>query len=231
MLSAKKILIIEDNHVLSQSLVEQLEIDREFIIDQADHAAAALATLSDHQYDIILLDISLPDMDGRALCQSIRQSGVGVPIIMLTTADTQNDPIPGLDYGANDFLIKPFRFGTLLARVRAQLRQYEKIDETDLTIGPYRFQPGAQLLFDPESQHKVYLTEKQTEILKLLYQANGTFVDRRTMLNKIWGYNNTVDTHTLETHIYRLRQKIETTSSRQKMILTGQGGYCLSMGF
>ncbi len=229
MVSTKKVLIIEDDTALSHSLVEQLEIDREFSVDQSDHAATALAILKENQYDIILLDIGLPDMDGRELCQIFRQSGVSIPVIMLTAADTEADTIQGLDAGANDYVTKPFRFGVLLARMRAQLRQYEKSDEANLTIGPYRFRPGAKLLLDSEDQYKIYLTEKETAILKLLYRAGGAFVDRQTMLNKIWGYNNRVTTHTLETHIYRLRQKIEDSPSQQKIILTGQGGYCLSV--
>ncbi len=225
MMSVKKILIIQDNHALRQSLVALLEIDREFIVDQVDHAASALTRLNDAQYDIILLD--LPDMDGRELCRLLRQSGVGIPIIMLTTTETQDDAILNLDAGAYDSIIKPFYFGVLLARLRAQLRQYEKSDEASLIIGPYRFQPGAKLLFDSEGQSKIYLTEKETAILRLLYRAEGGFVDRQTMLNTIWGHSNQVDTRTLETHIYRLRQKIETTPSRKKMILTRQGAYCL----
>ena len=173
------------------------------------------------------MDVDLPDIDGREVCKQIRAAGVSSPIIMLTAAADDGDTIRGLDAGANDYVTKPFRFAVLLARIRAQLRSHEQSEDAVFRIGPYEFRPAAKLLID-ERQHKIRLTEKETSILKYLYRAGEKSVSREELLAEVWGYNAGVTTHTLETHVYRLRQKIEPDAAGAKLLITETGGYRLA---
>ena len=227
MRSFRKILIVDDDPALRHSLAEQLEQHGEFSAVESDTAVEALATAGRERFDAILLDIGLPDMDGRELCRRMRSAGVSAPIVMLTAADSEADTVTGLDAGANDYVTKPFRLSVLLARLRAHLRQSEHSDDAVLTIGPYTFQPGAKLMVDGGARKKVRLTEKETAILKYLYRAGDRVIGRDTLLGEVWGYNAGVTTHTLETHVYRLRQKIERDPAHAEILLTEPGGYRL----
>ncbi len=227
MTAAKKILIVDDDNALRQSLGEQLSMYDEFSSSEVENGQAALDAVKARGFDLILLDVGLPDMDGRELCKLMRRSGVKVPIIMLTGADSEADTILGLDSGANDYVTKPFRLGVLLARIRAQLRQHEQSEDATFSIGHYTFRPAAKMLIAPDSKSKIRLTEKETAILKYLYRARDQVVSRDVLLNEVWGYNAGVATHTLETHIYRLRQKIETDPSNAQLLVTEGGGYRL----
>ncbi|HBA42192.1 MAG TPA: DNA-binding response regulator, partial [Alphaproteobacteria bacterium] len=173
------------------------------------------------------LDVGLPDMDGREACRVMRKQGVTCPIIMLTGADSEADTILGLESGANDYVVKPFRFGVLLARIRAHLRQHEQSEDAVFNIGRYTFKPAAKVMLDDADGSKIRLTEKETAILKFLYRAGAKIVGRDVLLHEVWGYNAAVTTHTLETHIYRLRQKIEDNPSEAQLLVTDQGGYKL----
>lgn len=226
MSSIKKILIVDDDDALRGSLVEQLQLHEEFSCSAVASAAAGLDHARSNHADLVLLDVGLPDMDGREACRLMRKAGVKVPIIMLTGADTDSDTILGLDAGANDYVTKPFRFGVLLARIRAHLRSHESSDDAVFKIGPYSFRPGAKVLLDAEEK-KIRLTEKETSILKYLYRAGARVVGRDVLLAEVWGYNSGVTTHTLETHIYRLRQKIEKDPSSAELLVTETGGYRL----
>ena len=146
---------------------------------------------------------------------------------MLTAHGSDADTILGLDSGANDYIPKPFRLGVLLARLRAQLRQFELSDDATFPIGPYTFRPSAKMLLNADSNRKIHLTEKETAILKYLYRMGDRPVTREVLLDEVWGYNAGVTTHTLETHIYRLRQKIEPEPTNAKILVTEPGGYRL----
>ncbi len=222
----RRILIVDDDAALRQSLAEQLERHAEFASRECDSAAAALAIIGDERFDAVLLDIGLPDMDGRELCRQMRRAGLNVPIVMLTGSDSEADTVLGLDAGANDYVTKPFRLNELLARLRAHLRQSEHSDDAVLTIGPYTFRPSAKLMTDSSGRKKVRLTEKEAAILKFLYRA-GRVIGRDTLLGEVWGYNAGVTTHTLETHVYRLRQKIERDPAHAEILVTEPGGYRL----
>jgi len=224
----KRILLVEDDEALRETLADQLRLHEEFATVEAQSAAEAIELSKSQRFDLILLDIGLPDMDGREACRLLRRAGLKTPIIMLTGADSEADTILGLDSGANDYITKPFRLGVLLARVRAQLRQHELTEDAVFTIGPYSFQPAAKLLIDGETKKKVRLTEKETAILKYLYRAGDKVVGRDVLLDEVWGYNAAVATHTLETHIYRLRQKIAADPSNARILLTETGGYRLN---
>ncbi|HRO33748.1 MAG TPA: response regulator transcription factor [Brevundimonas sp.] len=222
----KTLLIIDDDNDLREALAEQLALNEEFRTVQAATAGDGVRQAQEVRADLILLDVDLPDMDGREACRLLRQSGVSTPIIMLTAQGSETDTVMGLDAGANDYVTKPFRFAVLLARIRAHLRSHEQSEDAVFAIGPYEFRPAAKVLLDPKSR-KIRLTEKETNILKYLYRAGTKAVSREELLTEVWGYNAGVTTHTLETHIYRLRQKIEPEPGQTRLLLTDAGGYRL----
>ncbi len=225
-MTARKILIVDDDPDLREALVEQLSLFEEFEPQEADSATRGVQAARTGHIDLVLMDVGLPDMDGREAVKIMRKSGFSGPIIMLTGHDTDSDQILGLEAGANDYVAKPFKFAVLLARVRAQLRQHEQSEEAVFTIGPYTFRPSAKLLVDGKGG-KVRLTEKETSILKFLYRAGDKVITRDVLLHEVWGYNAGITTHTLETHIYRLRQKIEKDPANAQLLITEGGGYKL----
>lgn len=225
--NGKRLLLVDDDTALLEMLTEQLQLHEEFQSITASSGKEALDAIKDHNFDVIILDVGLPDMDGREVCRLMRRSGVKAPIIMLTGADTDADTILGLDAGANDYIPKPFRLGVLLARLRAHIRQHERSDDAVFTIGPYTFQPSSKLLINNDDNKKVRLTDKEAAILKYLYRAGAQVVSRDVLLDEVWGYNAGVTTHTLETHVYRLRQKIEIDPSNASLLVTEAGGYRL----
>ena len=227
MTNGKRVLLVDDDDTLRNMLCEQLQLHEEFSTADTGSAAEALTMAKDEYFDVIILDVGLPDMDGRDVCRLMRRNGVKSPIIMLTGADTDADTILGLDAGANDYVTKPFRLGVLLARLRAHIRQHERSDDAVFTIGPYSFQPSAKLLVDETANRKIRLTDKEAAILKYLYRTGDRVVSRDTLLDEVWGYNAGVTTHTLETHVYRLRQKIESDPSNARILVTEAGGYRL----
>ena len=226
MSTARKILVVDDDADLRESLTEQIALYDEFETASAATATEGVARARAENIDLILMDVGLPDMDGREACKLLRKNGYKGPVIMLTAQDSDSDTILGLESGANDYVTKPFKFAVLLARIRAQLRQHEQSEDAVFAIGSYTFKPAAKMLID-ERGGKVRLTEKETSILKYLYRAGEKVVSREVLLHEVWGYNAGVTTHTLETHIYRLRQKIEKDPSNAELLVTETGGYKL----
>ncbi|GAK34847.1 transcriptional regulatory protein YycF [alpha proteobacterium Q-1] len=227
-MSVKRILLVDDDDDLRSGLAEQLALHEEFEPAEAETATRGIEKAREISPDLIILDVGLPDIDGREACRMMRKAGIKVPIIMLTGADTDADTILGLESGANDYIAKPFRFGVLLARMRAHLRQHEQSEDAVFQIGPYVFKPANKLLVQEDKGTKLRLTEKETSILKYLYRAGGQSVSREELLNEVWGYNAGVTTHTLETHVYRLRQKMELDPSDARLLVTEPGGYRLN---
>jgi DNA-binding response OmpR family regulator len=225
-MNKRRILLVDDDAELRRTLVDQLSHYREFEIVEAGSGAEALARIREGHADLMLLDVGLPDMDGREAVKILRREGFKSPILMLTGHDTDADEILGLESGANDYITKPFRFSVLLARIRASLRQHDQSEDVVFTIGPYSFQPAAKLLEGSDGA-KVRLTDKETSILKYLYRQGPKTITRDVLLKEVWGYNNRVTTHTLETHIYRLRQKIERDPANARLLVTEEGGYRL----
>ncbi|GEQ97528.1 DNA-binding response regulator [Iodidimonas gelatinilytica] len=226
-MTVKRILLVDDDDDLRGGLAEQLSLHEEFEPTEAETASKGIEKAREVNPDLIILDVGLPDIDGREACRMMRKAGIKVPIIMLTGADTDADTILGLESGANDYVTKPFRFGVLLARMRAHLRQHEQSEDAVFQIGPYVFKPANKLLVREATGAKLRLTEKETSILKYLYRASGKSVSREELLNEVWGYNAGVTTHTLETHVYRLRQKMEDDPSDARLLVTEPGGYRL----
>jgi DNA-binding response OmpR family regulator len=221
------ILIIDDDAELRAALIEQFQMEDGFQAEGAGTATEGLERAADGRAAIILLDVHLPDMDGVDACRLLRERGVRAPIILLTGAAREEaDQVNGLDAGANDYVLKPFKFSVLLARIRAHLRSHEASEDAVFKIGPYDFKPALRLLFDDRGR-KIRLTDKETSILRYLYRSGEKPVGREELLREVWGYNSNVTTHTLETHVYRLRQKIEPEAQVPKLLITEAGGYRL----
>ncbi len=225
-MAARSILLVDDDNELRQTLLEQLSLYEEFRISEMDTAAKGIQAARAGVIDLLIMDVGLPDMDGREAVKLLRKGGFKAPIIMLTGQDTDSDTILGLEAGANDYVTKPFRFAVLLARIRAQLRQHDNSEDVTFTVGPYTFKPGQKLLIDKKGG-KLRLTEKEAAIIKYLFRAGDKVVTRDVLLEEVWGYNSGVTTHTLETHVYRLRQKIERDPSNAEILVTESGGYKL----
>ena len=220
----RRILVVDDHAASRYGTVRVLR-SAGFITMEADSGSQALE-LAREKPDLIVLDVNLPDMDGREACKLMRRNGYKGPVIMLTGQSSDSDTILGLDSGANDYITKPFRFGVLLARIRAHLRQHEHSEDATFKVGPYTFKPASKILVRDDNK-KVRLTEKETAIIKFLYRSGDQIVSRDVLLHDVWGYNAGVTTHTLETHIYRLRQKIERDPSQAEILVTEGGGYKL----
>ena len=226
MSATKKIIIIDDDDMLRETLKEQFSLHDEFMVTDAATATAGIKAIKADHSDLVILDVNLPDMDGREACKILRKNGYKGPVIMLTAQGSESDTILGLDSGANDYVTKPFRFAVLLARIRAHLRQHEHSEDAIFKVGPYTFKPSAKMLVR-EDARKIRLTEKETAIIKFLLRAGEQIVSRDVLLHDVWGYNAGVTTHTLETHVYRLRQKIERDPSHAEILVTEGGGYKL----
>jgi DNA-binding response OmpR family regulator len=220
---------VDDDADLRSALVEQVALHPEFEVEAVETAEAALAAVSDAPPDLVIMDVGLPDIDGREAVKRLRREGYRRPIIMLTAHDSDADAVLGLDSGASDYVGKPFRFVVLLARIRSQLRQYEASEDAEFQIGHYTFRPTSKNLVNANGV-KLRLTEKEAAILRYLHRAEQQPVARETLLKNVWGYNANVTTHTLETHIYRLRQKIEDNPSEAQLLVTEGGGYKLMGG-
>lgn len=223
-MTTRTVLLVDDDNDLREIVVSQLSLYEEFEVLQEATALKGIEAARSAMIDLIVMDVGLPDMDGREAVKLLRKSGFKAPIIMLTGHDTDSDTILGLEAGANDYVTKPFKFAVLLARMRAQLRQHEQSEDATFVVGPYTFKPSQKLLIDGNGG-KVRLTEKEASIIKYLYRTGGKVVSRDTLLEEVWGYNSGVTTHTLETHVYRLRQKIENDPSNATILVTESGGY------
>ena len=227
MAADRTILLVEDDDALRESLVDQLKLHEDFETVAVETGNAAMEAVRERRFDLLILDVGLPDMDGRELCRLLRRNDVKAPILMLTGADSEADTILGLESGANDYITKPFKLGVLLARIRAQLRQHERSEDAVFALGPYSFRLSAKMLLDADGNKTIRLTEKESAILKYLFRAGDAVIGRDELLNEVWGYNSGITTHTLETHVYRLRQKLEADPSNAQILVTEPGGYRL----
>ena len=225
MTTPRKLLLIEDDAEMRDLLVEQFRLREAFDIAAAATGADALRLAENGFFDLILLDIGLPDMDGRDLCRLLRRKSIFVPIILLTAMTSDADIILGLDAGANDYITKPFRMNVLVARIHAHLRQHKTSEDASFMIGPYIFRPAGRALVDPETRKQIALSEKECAIMRFLYRAGNAVVSCEALYSGVWDHSTPLTTHTLQTHIYRLRQKIEPDPANPQIIVSEGGGY------
>ena len=194
----------------------------------AEAASSLLCRAS--RADLVLIDTDLPDGDGRDLVAALRRRGVMLPMILLSDAASEDDIVAGLDAGADDYLVRPLRIREFAARIRAQFRITVGCDEDDMRVGVLTYRPATRTAFHPFLSQPVRLTEKEAALLGRLCRAEGRPVSRTTLLREVWGYSPSVSSHTVETHIYRLRRKIEGSPGTPPIVLSDEGGYRLSTG-
>ena len=222
-----RILVIVDDPFLRATLKEQFAAEGFDEIFEAENLIEAFREIDERLPDLVILDIRLPDGNGVEICRKLRDRGFSKPIIMLTGQNAEQDIIASLEAGANDYVIKPMRMGELLARVKSQLWQHKASDTARFSIGGLSFIPANKLLKSTDENRKVILTEKESTILKYLYRAHPNCVPKEELLAEVWGFQNGLSTHTAETHIYRLRQKVKRLTSKN-IIITNTLGYSLS---
>ena len=225
--SSSRLLIVDDDAYLRASLRQQLAVEGFNDVFEVGVVADLDKVLSHANPDLILLDIQMPDGNGIDICQRLRRNGFAKPIVMLTAKGAEGDIVLGLEAGANDYITKPLRLGELIARIRTQLRQFRASDDARFEIGNLSFVPANKMLHEIGSERMQALTEKEATILKFLYRALPNDVTKDELLAEVWGFQNGVSTHTLETHIYRLRQKISRLTKKQ-LVLTIEKGYRLA---
>jgi DNA-binding response OmpR family regulator len=230
-LSTKRsVLLVEDHPAVSEMLLDYLGGQHGFaiIVARTLDEAGKITNDPEQRLDAVLLDIGMPDGDGRDFCATLRRHGHKMPVIMLTGRNGEADIVRGLDLGANDYVAKPFRLNELLARLRAQLRIFDISDSAVFSVGPYTFQPGKRLLQDLVRNRRIVLTRMEAALLRALHLSDDRAVTRDDLSHKVWGRNSAATTHSLETHIYRLRQKMEANPRKPVLLISEGGGYRLN---
>jgi DNA-binding response OmpR family regulator len=224
----RTILIVDGDTAMRETLREQLTRDGAFAVVEAGSAREAESRLFSHhaRFAAVIMDAMLPDGDGHAVCARMRADGLAMPVILLNGADG----ISGTDDTIT--IAKPFRLSELMTRLRTRLdaRAAEPEAPAAIRIGPYEFSPADKALRDGTDNPRIRLTEKEAAILVFLHRMGARAVPRQELLAKVWGYNPAVTTHTLETHIYRLRRKIEANPAKACLLITEAGGYRLAVG-
>lgn len=214
---AKRLLIVVDDPMFRRIVFEQLQTQPDI-----DPVERQLAAVDDEPFDAALVGAA-------ETATVLRERGARCPIILLAEPGADVESLLAADEGLSDVVVKPFRLGVLLARLRAQIQLHERSQDLALPIGPYVFRPAMKCLVREDTGARIRLTEKEAAILMHLHQAGAQAVSRESLLEEVWGYNAGVTTHTLETHIYRLRQKIETDPADARILITDAGGYRLAM--
>ena len=222
------ILLLDDDAEFRGMVASELRIAGFDPTEAATVAEAkALVLRGMVRFEALLLDVTLPDGDGCDLCTGLRRARQHMPVLMLADSDAEGDVVRGLEAGAHDYLAKPVRLPVLVARLRAQLRHHINSIEAVLTVGRWRFHPARKLLRD-EAGGRIWLTLKEVDILRCLLRQTNRPVTRQELLTDVWGYSPTASTHTLQTHIYRLRRKIEADPCNARLLVTAKGGYRLA---
>jgi DNA-binding response OmpR family regulator len=226
----KRILIIEDNTDLSQLLASNLR-DLSYEVDLASDGADGLARAGRRAYDLIILDIMLPGLDGLEICRRIRERPSYVPILMLTARSSETDRVVGLEMGADDYVTKPFSIRELIARVKAIFRRGEQFGRERGGSVAGRIEVGG-LVIDPERRavtlngSPVDLTAREFDLLLYFAAHPGRVFTRSHLLDAVWGYGHDGYEHTVNSHINRLRAKIEQDPAHPRYVLTSWGvGY------
>lgn len=220
-----RILLVEDNARLAEALLEALT-DQLYVVDVVKDGEFAWDQVKACAYDLILLDVMLPKLDGISLCQRLRHHGYSLPILMLTARDTSTDKVNGLDAGADDYVVKPFDLQELLARIRALLRRGSSVSPPILAWG--------KLLLDPSTYEVTYLdvplqlTPKEFSLLELLLRNGRRVLSRAVIIDSLWKSESPPEEDTVKAHIKSLRHKLRSSSAPEDLIETVHGlGYRL----
>jgi DNA-binding response OmpR family regulator len=225
---SQKVLIVEDERNMSRGLKDNLEFEG-YQVDVADDGRAGLQMILDNRYALVLMDVMMPEMSGLDVCKKVRESGIGVPIILLTAKSEEIDKVLGLELGADDYITKPFSLRELLARIKAVLRRNAVPMEKDgerCSIGKLTLDFAAHTAADSDGMVK--LSHKEFAILKYLLKHKNEIVSRHDLLEHVWGYDETPTTRTVDNFILKIRHKIEEDPNLPKIILTVHGtGYTL----
>jgi len=221
-----KILLINNDKDLGEALAFQLPLGEKYQIIETSVETSALAQINNNFYDLVIINLQSSALKGYNLTKSLRLAGYKKPIIMLINQNSNLDIPDDQNHKADEYISKPFRYLVLLKSIETQLNKFKKSENTQYSIGNYIFKPNSKIL-ESNKNRSIRLTEKENNILKFLYKNLGNIIKRETLLHEVWGYNSKVTTHTLETHIYRLRQKIEDDPSNACFLITEPGGYKL----
>ena len=221
-----KILLINNDKDLGEALAFQLTLDKKYEIVETSGETSAFSQISNNFCDLVIVNSQSSALNGYNLTKSLRLAGFKKPIIMLINQNNNLDIADDQNRKADEYINKPFRYPVLLKSIETQLHKFKKSENTQYSIGNYIFKPNSKIL-ESNKKRSIRLTEKENNILKFLYKHIGNIVSRETLLHEVWGYNSKVTTHTLETHIYRLRQKIEDDPSEACLLITETGGYKL----
>ena len=221
-----RLLIADADAYLRAVIRQQLLIEGFSNIFEIGTAADFDTDVINSNPDLIVLEMQIQERNAIEICQSLRGNGFAKPILLLAAKGLEDDIVLGLDAGANDYIVKPLRLGELLACIRMQLRQFFVSDDVKFQIGNLIFVPANKTLYESANHKAQTLTDKESAILRFLYQAFPNEVTKSQILSEVWGLRKDVSTHTLETHIYRLRQKISQLNKKQ-LVLTTEKGYRL----
>ena len=221
-----KILLINNDKDLGEALVFQLTLVEKYQIIETNDETSALVQINDNFCELVIINSQSSALKKCNLTKSLRSAGYNKSIIILINRNNNLDNSDDHNHKADEYIVKPFRYPVLLKSIETQLHKFKKSENTLYNIGNYVFKPNSKTLETNEGR-SIRLTEKENNILKFLYKNLGNTVSRETLLHEVWGYNSKVTTHTLETHIYRLRQKIEDDPSNACFLITEPGGYKL----
>ena len=221
-----KILLINNDKDLGEALVFQLTLVEKYQIIETNDETSALVQINNNFCELVIINSQSSALKESSLTKNLRLAGYKKPIIILINRNSNLDNSDDHNYKADEYIIKPFRYPVLLKSIETKLYKFKKSENTQYNIGNYVFKPDSKILESNENR-SIRLTEKENNILKFLYKNLGNVIRRETLLHEVWGYNSKVTTHTLETHIYRLRQKIEDDPSNACFLITEPGGYKL----
>ncbi len=225
----KRILVIEDDQDISNLIAMNLK-DLNHDVDTVDNGRRGLQMVMDGNYDVMVLDLMLPEMDGLEICRNLRAANILTPILMLTARDSEADRIVGLEMGADDYLTKPFSVRELQARIKAMLRRVDmmtqapKTENTQLNIDGLSIDTAQRRVLLNNSE--IELTSTEFDLLLYMARQPGLVFSRSQLLDSVWGYQHSGYEHTVNSHINRLRNKLESDPAKPKYILTVWGvGY------
>ncbi len=224
----RKILIVEDEPNMSRGLKDNLEFEG-YEIDVADNGASGLKLILANQYDLVVMDVMMPEMSGIDVCKKVREAGIVVPIILLTAKSEEIDKVLGLELGADDYITKPFSLRELLARIKAVMRRNSAVpgkEKESHRIGKLTLNFNSYTAED--SNGTIKMSHKEYAILKYLFLRKNEIISRNDLLENVWGYEELPTTRTVDNFIVKLRHKIEDDPNAPKIILTVHGtGYTL----